>query len=173
MTSKQASLAVLTQAMQIEREGMAFYGEAATRALSGRARDLFTSLVGDETTHLNILQAEYHALKASGSWLGAQEALPQIAGALSLFPKGPRAVDEAAAAAGDLDALQFAMGIEQKGYDLYAKAAKDTADPDGRALLGHLAKMESRHYKALQDAYGFLTHPGHWFDDEERPIFEG
>jgi rubrerythrin len=159
--------------MQIEREGMAFYGQAATRSASSRARELFTSLVADETTHLSILRAEYDSMQGSGSWLAAQVALPQIAGALTLFPKGQRALDQVATLPSDLEALQFAMGIEQKGYDLYAKASKDVPDLDGQALLGHLAKMESRHYKALQDAYGYLTHPGHWFDDEEKPIFEG
>jgi rubrerythrin len=65
------------------------------------------------------------------------------------------------------------MDIETKGYDLYASAASDTAELAARSLYNYLAKMESRHFKILQDAYGYLTHPDHWYDDEEKPIFEG
>ncbi len=141
---------------------------------SGRGvREVFHSLVNDETGHLRVLQAEYAAVQGDGRWLPAASTLPTLARELTLFPKGPSAAAKAAASAGDLEALKLAMDIEQKGYDLYVQAAQETADSDGQALYRRLAKAESLHYRALQDAYGFLTHPEHWFDDEEKPMFEG
>jgi rubrerythrin len=173
MPEQNPKLVVLSQGMDIEKEGISFYGKAAENSKNARARDVFRSLVGDEVEHLRILQAEHDSVSGSGKWLPAGKAVPQVVSGLHLFPASAKSSGASAAAPSDLDALKFAMDIEQKGYDLYVKAANDTKDKDGQALYRFLAKIESRHYKILQDAYGYLTHPSDWYDDEEHPMFEG
>jgi len=173
MSRDDVSLAILAQAVGIEREGIAFYDQAASKSSSARVQQVFRSLVNDEVGHEKILQAEIDSLKAKGQWLPAPDALSAIPTGLSLFSRHRDAADRAGAAPSDLEALSFAMNMEQKGYDLYTGAAAQTTDADGQALFRRLAKMESHHYKVLQDAYGYLTHPDHWYDDEEKPMFEG
>ena len=173
MPDQNPKLVVLTQAMDIEREGMAFYRKAAASSADARARDVFRSLVEDEVGHLRMLQAEYDSVNGSGKWLPAAKAIPKVVTGLHLFPPPAKAAGASAASPSDLEALRFAMDIEQKGYDLYVKAAAETQDKDGQAMYRFLVRMESRHYKILQDAYGYLTHPDNWYDDEERPMFEG
>lgn len=173
MPQQESTFAILAQAMQIEREGMAFYGQAAAQSQNPHVKALFQGLVTDETGHLRILQAEYDSLRSAGSWLPAEEISRQITTSLTLFPKSPEAITQAAASPSDLDAIKLAMDMEQKGYDLYVRAGKEAADADAQALYLRLARMESHHFKALQYAYGYLTHPDYWFDEEERPIFEG
>jgi len=173
MPDKESALAILAQAMQIEREGMNFYGQAAAQSQNPRVSSLFQSLVSDETGHLRILQAEYEALQGTGSWLPADVVLKEVTSNVTLFPKSADAVAQAAASPSDLDALKLAMDMEQKGYDLYVRAGKEAANTDAQALYSRLAKMENGHFKALQQAYDYLTHPDYWFDEEEKPIFEG
>lgn len=173
MSQQESTLAILAQAMQIEREGMAFYGQAAAQSQNPHVKALFQGLVADETAHLRILQAEYESLQSAGGWLPAEEVWREVTTTLTLFPKSPEAIAQAAASPDDLDALKLAMDMEQKGYDLYVRAGKEAANTDAQALYSRLARMESHHFKALQYAYGYLTHPDYWFDEEERPIFEG
>lgn len=166
-------LAILLRAMELEREGIAFYAKAVASVSDKAARGVFRSLIGDEEGHLRLLQGEYDSLSGAGAWLQKPELATSGAAFIRVFPTGAAAAKRVAAVASDLAALQMAMDVETKGYDLYSQAARSTVEAAARSLYEYLAKMENRHFKILQDAYGYLTHPDHWYDDEEKPIFEG
>jgi len=170
-----AALAVLEEAMRNEVDGRQFYLEAAEKSVSPRSKATFTTLAADEAEHLRILQKEYESLQGSGKWVAATKVIgPQERRAEPLFPRDEKAAERTAQAIkSDLEALEFAMGIEERAFKLYSKASQETDDPHARALYKYLTNQENGHYKLIQRAHQYLTSPGEWYEEEEKPIFDG
>jgi rubrerythrin len=169
------ALAVLQQAMENERKGREFYLQAAEKARSPRGKATLAGLADDEADHQRLLESEYRSLTSSGQWLEAASLIQKGMGEAPLaplFPKGgPRPkVDDTS---DDIEALKFALAIEERAFMLYQSAARETSDPHGRAVYDFLTGEENRHYRLIHETLDYLTHPETWFDTEEKPFFEG
>jgi rubrerythrin len=188
MNKQEEALAVLRRAMENERVGYRFYLEASERSADPAGQGTFGTLASDEEKHLAILLVEYDSLTAGEGWVAPEEALArevEVDITKPLFPgeelaaqeKSPFeatwAAYEVEQLAGDLAVLEFGMGVEEKFYKMYEKAAAETDDPLGRRAYQFLMKEENRHYKLLQDAHDYLSDNKHWWDDWELPFFEG
>ena len=188
MSKHEEALAVLRRAMENEREGYHFYLEAAERSADPAGQGTFRTLAKDEERHLAILLVEYYSLIAGQGWVAPEEALArevEVDITKPLFPgeelapqeKSPFEATWAAydveALAGDLAALEFGMDVEEEFYKMYEKATAETDDPLGRRAYEFLMKEENRHFKLLQDAHDYLSDNKHWWDDWEKPFFEG
>ncbi len=170
-----AALTALEKAMEVERQGEAFYQEAAERVQDLMGRQVFQTLAKDEVEHLRVLQAEYESIKREKTWMPLDEAkVCEPKAPVKLFPNRRDASLMIPATAKDLDALKLAMDFEEKGYHAYAKAGAKTDDPKGKKVFDFLAKQENGHYLFLQKTYDYLTTKGAWyFDDQEFPSFDG
>jgi rubrerythrin len=174
-TQCNAALAALEKAMEVERQGEAFYHQAAERTQDPAGKQVFQTLAKDEVQHLRVLQAEYEAITSKSEWIELAEARVCEPGTpLKLFPDKGDALLVIPANATDLDALKMAMDFEEKGYHSYAKAGSETTDPEGKKVFEFLAEQENGHFLFLQKTYDYLTNKGVWyFDDQEFPIFDG
>ena len=170
-----AALDVLEEAMRNEVDGRQFYLEAADKSVSSQSKATFTTLAADEVEHLRILEEEFAALQGTGKWLAATKVIGhQERRAEPLFPPDEKAAERTAQAIkSDLEALEFALGIEERAFELYSKASQETDDPHARAIYKYLTNQENGHYKLLQRAHQYLTSPGEWYEEEEKPIFDG
>jgi rubrerythrin len=170
-----AALTALEKAMEVERQGEAFYLEVAERVQDPSGRAVFQTLAKDEVEHLRLLQAEHESISKDNDWLdldAAKVCEPQTP--IKLFPDQKEAALAVPAGMKDVDALKLAMEFEEKGYDAYVKAGAATQDPKGKKVFHFLAKQESAHYLFLQKTHEYLTTEGTWyFDDQEFPIFDG
>ncbi|MBC7232889.1 MAG: ferritin family protein [Chloroflexi bacterium] len=170
-----AALTALEKAMEAERQGKAFYEEAAERVQDPMGAAVFKTLAEDEVNHLRVLQAEYEKISKESKWMELDEAKvcePQTP--LKLFPDKREASFILPDNATDLEALQLAMQFEEMGYNLYAKAAEETDDPKGKQVFRFLAKLENEHFVFLQKTHDYLTNKGAWyFDEQEFPMFDG
>jgi rubrerythrin len=170
-----AALAALEKAMEVERQGKAFYEEAARRVQDAAGKAVFQTLAKDEVEHIRLLQAEYDQISNNSEWMdlsGAKVCEPQTPP--KLFPNQRDAALAIPANAKDVDALKLAMDFEERGYKAYKKAQKETADPNGKKVFAFLAKQENNHYVFLQKTYDYLTNEGAWyFDEQEFPMFDG
>ncbi len=188
MNKQEEALAVLRRAMENEREGYRFYLEASERSPDPAGQGTFRSLARDEERHLALLLVEFNSLNAGQGWVEPEEAIArqvEVDIAKPLFPgeelapqeKSPFeatwATYEVEGLAGDLAVLKFGMEVEEKFYKMYEKAAAETDDPLGRRAYEFLMEEENRHYKLLQDAHDYLSDNKHWWDDWEKPFFEG
>jgi rubrerythrin len=169
------ALTALETAMEVERQGKAFYEEAAERVQDPMGKAVFQTLARDEIEHLRLLQAEYETIDSAQEWMGLDEAKAcELQTPLKVFPDKRDAAMAIAPDATDLDALKLAMEFEQKGYDSYVKAGEETNDPNGKEVFEFLAKQENSHYVFLQKTYDYLTSEGAWyFDEQEFPMFDG
>lgn len=170
-----AALTALEKAMEVERQGEAFYLEVAERVQDPSGKAVFQALAKDEVEHLRLLQAEHESISKDSDWLDLDQAKvcePQTP--VKLFPDRREASLTVLPGMKDVDALKLAMGFEEKGYDAYVKAAAETQDPKGKKVFLFLSKQESAHYLFLQKTHEYLTTKGTWyFDDQEFPIFDG
>lgn len=175
----QAALSALEKAIGIEAEGHRFYSQALALASDEGAQRVFQALIADEELHERVLKAEYEAIAKEGEWMLLDEAktCEPPSGTEVVFPAG----NDAMAAllrltdgATDEDVLGIAMEFEQRGYDLYKKAAQETDDPKGKEVYEWLAEDENSHYLFLSKTQEYLITKGAWYFDEiERPMFEG
>ena len=165
MNENSVASEALCQAARLEEDGYKFYTEAAKRTQDPRGREMFLSLADDERSHLRIVEDQYEAVINEKEWISFPEALEckPIDLDQPLFPPeghdSEKVVDPAAS---DLDALLFALQIENESYELYRKAAAEVADPAGKAMYELLATEARTHFDILMLNYEHLASTGNW-----------
>ncbi len=165
MQENTVALQALRQAIRLEQDGYKFYTEAAERTTDPRGREMFLSLADDEKLHLRIVRDQYEALSTGQGWVSFSEALElkPVDVDKPLFPPEREALGKAIGPeASDTDALLFALEIENESYELYRKAATETADPVGKAMYQRLASQERTHFDILMLNYEHLVSTGSW-----------
>lgn len=170
------ALEVIKKGMSTEIWGRRFYEEAVARTQAKEGKEVFQSLVAEESKHLDILRGQYAALSGSNKWVSVQEAiaLASSVDATQIFPEAGEAGQLIPADASDEQALQLAMDFERRGYQMYADAAAAASSAEEKAMWEMLAKAEDQHYAFLQKTLDYLSTEGVWyFDDQELPFFEG
>lgn len=180
-------LSILAVAIKNEKMGKDFYLEASLRSLDERGRNTFSYMAKMEEEHLRLLLAEYEAIRQGKSWLPREEALEEgkkldisllpepgeIPEGLFLPPFIFPSPEEAPGIRGDVAALEYALKMEERSYNLYREARDKTSASLGREVYGLLMEEENKHYKVLREALEYLTANQTWWDDWEKPFFEG
>lgn len=161
-----AALAALNQAIDLEIEGQRFYLRAAERTSSPKGAEMFRSLADDEIVHERILRRQLEALSKGESWIlpkGVAEVTSDLKA--PLFPEDEEAFQRVVRPdASDLDALLFALQIENESFNLYHELARTTDDPDGKRMYKFLADAEREHFEQLMLNYEHLATVGSWPD---------
>lgn len=159
-----AALAALNQAIELEMEGWRFYLQAAECTTNPKGAEMFRSLADDETTHERILRRQLDALTKGDNWV-LPDGLPQVTADLTalVFPESEKVCEEAVRPDdSDLDALLFALQIENKSFNLYRELAQNTQDPNGKRMYEYLADAERGHFERLMLNYEHLSAVGSW-----------
>ena len=81
---------ILRKGMSIERDGIAFYTQAAERASDKRGKAMFLDLASQEQDHLHLLLAEYRALEAGQDWIPFEAAMATALGTRKVIFLGRR-----------------------------------------------------------------------------------
>ena len=159
-----AALNALQQALELEKTGYQFYERAAQRTVDPKGGEMFRSLAGDEVLHQQVIERQIKALNAGQGWV-----LPEGAGEVQadlvtpLFPEGKLELEKAIQPdASDLDALLFALKIENDSFNLYAGQAQVAQDPNARSLYKYLADAERTHFDLLMLNYESLNSHAGW-----------
>ena len=83
-------LKAIETAIQIEKDGLAFYTEAAKQTDDPNGKKMFQSLARDEAAHLRLFEDARQALLERGEWLSPEEVAALMA---SQHFSGPPAVE--------------------------------------------------------------------------------
>ena len=162
MVSEEVKNAIAT-AIQMEKDGHAFYTRAAAQTSSQSGSKIFKSLADDEMQHLEIFRkifedqmdaTEYDQL-ANSSRKYAQ---------LTVFPKDLK--EGGNASQDDLDALNTAMNSEKEAIDYYTGILEKTADEAVAKILKEIIHQEKKHYFLLEEEFSYLGRTGYWYDTE-------
>lgn len=160
------ALNALKQALELEKEGHQFYQKAANRTIDPKGAAMFRSLADDELKHQQMIQRQIDALTKGQDWLDLNEIGDvQVDLQTPLFPAGKLEIEKAIQPdASDMDALLFALKIENDSFDLYAKQARVSQDLNAIHMFGSLAAAERTHFNLLMLNYESLSSHGGWAD---------
>ena len=158
------ALAILKRAMQVEQEGCEFYLKVAQTTQDEKGQETFRALASDEQNHLRLIKRQYDALTSENKWVSSPEIKPvQIDLGKPLFPEDSEALEKVIKTKSrDSDALLFGLDIESKSFDMYRRAAVETADALGKAMFEFLAGEEKSHFDILMMRYEYLSGPTGW-----------
>jgi rubrerythrin len=161
-------------AIRMEEEGIRFYSKAADQSKNALAKKMFASLSKDEERHRAIFQemaAEEGVRPSRADELDESSPAKRIKsifkGAAAKVKKTPRGTDEI------IQALDIALGMEQKAYFFYAAAAKTMADAQEKEILLKIAEEENEHFRILNDTRLYLSYPEMWQIIQEKPVIDG
>ncbi len=160
-------------AIHMEQEGIRFYSKAAEQAENARVKKMFASLVKDEERHRAIFQemAEQEGVRPSRAD-ELEESSPGetvqsiFKGAAAKVKKSRRSTDE-------VQAIDIALGMEEKAYFFYTGAAKTMTDAQEKGILLKIAEEENEHFRILNDTRLYLTYPEMWNIIQEKPVIDG
>jgi rubrerythrin len=171
-TGNNVALTALNQALELEIQGQRFYLEAAECTTDPKGAEMFRSLADDEVIHERILRRQLDALTQGEGWVpvlsmveGLPEGIAEVTADLAalIFPQSEKVCGEALRPdESDLDALLFALQIENKSFDLYREMAGKIEDPNGKRMYEYLANAERGHFEQLMLNYEHLSTVGSW-----------
>jgi rubrerythrin len=151
----------LKKALKLEQDGEAFYREAADRTVDPKGKAMYVSLAQDEVLHARIIQREIDALAEGKGWQATESAEGEVDLESPLFPQGKVAFEEAVRSdASDLDALLFALKIENDSFNLYLEQAKAATDAKAKQFYEFLVGAERSHFNLLMANYESLSQSG-------------
>jgi rubrerythrin len=163
-----AQTSPLEYAIQLERDGQAFYGDAAAKTRNPLGKKMFESLAADERRHEAVLRAV-----AAEQGVSLEGAMPKER-IVTLFAELGAAIRAQLGAEPDDNAvLEEALGMERASVELYAGQAGKAGGSEEKALYERLAAEERQHVEILQSTLAYLNDTGHWFLWDEQAILDG
>jgi len=157
----------LQYAIQLERDGLAFYTEAAAKTKNPLGKRMFEGLAADERRHEAVLVGI-----AQKMHVPLEGDMPKRR-LVTLFAElGPALKTELGADASDTKAVEKALEMEKAAIVLYEKQAKAAQDARTRALYECLVSEEHQHADILQNCLAYLNRTGQWFLWEEKALLD-
>jgi rubrerythrin len=159
----------MTQAIEMEKEGKAFYLKAAAKVESPLARAVFEELAKDEERHIEKIVQIYTTMKEGKpltEWITCVAAgvNPRIT-----FSEGSRAQSSTS----DMDALRFGLDMEEKSIKYYQDLADKALDRREKRFYLALSQEEWTHYLKLMDSIEYMTDPVGWHYVHEKDMEDG
>jgi rubrerythrin len=152
---------VYDYAMQMEKDGEAYYRSAALQVGHKGIRSILTMLADAETAHYYVLkqlkEKENIPLEASTTLADVKNVFQQIAESkdFSLFKLS------------EIDLYKTAQEIEQKSINLYEEQANQAGEGHSRDVLLRMADEERKHYTILEKLVDFVSQPDQWLENPE------
>ena len=150
-------------AIQLEKDGKAFFDQAAQETGNELGKKMFRKLASDEVRHLQTFKKMFQTLADPKTWKqlmasGAPEKR------MPFFEQKSAQRTPAEKGAGELNALQQALEVERKAIAFFRETAQQTDDPEARRIFEAIAREEEGHYDLIQAQIDSVTHAGFWFD---------
>jgi rubrerythrin len=150
-------------AIQMEKEGYAFYKRAAAQISSEMAKTMFESIANDERTHLDVFQKLFDDNVGNDEW-DALVMSSKKYDTIPLFPKDLKEMNDVNPDPNELDALRIAMDNEQSAIDHYTKIIDASSSPDVKQIIEKIIEQEKNHYLILQGEFTHLSSTGYWYE---------
>ncbi len=160
VTGKEDLLQALIEAYLMEKGTKDFYAQAAQRALAREAKDTFEALSGWEAKHMGFLQFLYQSIQEDKDFQGFEDFESR---SYSPVTEGGIPVKELEARleqygfSDDLGAIDMALEIEGKAYNLYQKLSKGAVDDNAKVVFQEMTEQESRHISYLKKVRATLS----------------
>ncbi len=161
----------LQVAIQMEREGKAFFLKAASGAQNVLVKNVFDELARQEDFHIERILQIYDRMRREEplkEWVTSIAEIVQLDKVFqeSLQPKAQASED-------DLNALRFGLEIEDKSVKYYDSLAGQVTDKYEKRFYLTLSHEERDHYLRIMDSIEYLSDPVGWLYTRERRMVDG
>jgi rubrerythrin len=168
------TMEILQSAIKMEIDGKEFYQQAGERSSNKLAGELFQRLASEEDDHRRKFEEIYEALKKGQDWPAMEPPSEGGKQLKTIFRKASKELgSKIKIAQSELEAIETAMNMELKSYDLYRSQSEQSSSPLQKRFYKALAAEERGHHLALLDSYEYLTDPAGWFTVKEHWTLEG
>ena len=150
-------------AIQMEKDGYAFYKKAAAQTTSEAGKDIFESLAQDEEVHLDVFQKMFKEAIGKEEWDDLVNSSKKYQD-IPIFPKDLSTVEGATPNINDIDAIRMAMDSEKEAIDYYTEIWTTVSDNDIKKIIDKIIDQERNHYFLLQQEFDHLDSTGEWYD---------
>lgn len=161
----------LEEAIRMERDGKAFYTRAASNVTSPAVGMIFEELAREEDYHIGKIGEIFSSLQktqALTEWITCVITDSKLK---SLFDD--KAAAQAKVSASDLDALGFALQLEEKSIKYYDDLAAQSQDKYEKRFYLALSHEERGHYLRIMDSIELLSNPEGWNYVKGRGMVDG
>jgi rubrerythrin len=158
----------LQYAIQLERDGEAFYTQVAAATRNPLGRKMFEGLAADERRHEEVLLALSQEAPAA-----LEGEMPKRRMATLFATVGEALRRELDAEASDTVAVEKALVMERASIAHYRQQAERAAAGPSRALYRRLVQEEEEHADILQGCLTYLNRTGQWLLWEEKGLLDG
>jgi rubrerythrin len=148
-------------AMQMEKDGEAYYRECASKTASVGLGKILLMLADAEVTHYELFRRMQAREEVS---LGDS---PLLAGVKNVFVEIRQKEGASGARSSEAELYRKAEELERKSWELYDGAAQRAGSPGERLLFERVAVEERRHYRILEGIVDFVTRPEQWLENAE------
>lgn len=153
-------------AMQMERDGKAFYEKMADQAENRVVRDILFQLAGDEEKHYQIFKNF-----RDGNLTGIEEMKTQrtriIEEAKNIFEQIAAGDHDFSFSSDTRSTWQEAQKIEKKSEDFYREKASEEKKEKVKETFNVIADEEHKHWVLIEHVLQFLDRPKQWLEDAE------
>jgi rubrerythrin len=150
-------------AIQMEKDGYAFYKKASAQTSSDMGREIFNSLAKDEQLHLEIFQKLFEDRIKKSEWDTLVNSSKKYTD-IDIFPKDLQQIEGANPNTNELDAIKIAMDSEKDAIEYYGKINDKTKEDDIKQIINEIIEQEKNHYSILQEEFEHLTKTGYWYE---------
>ena len=174
VTEQDKTQKALQIAIQMEIDGKEYYLKASQESSNELGKKLLKSLAAEEDVHRQKFEEIYSALRNKKAWPETDFQPDRGKRLTTIFV---RAIEEIGskmkAPATELEAIQTAMGMENKTYDFYKNQSQNATYDAERDFYDTVAAEETGHHRVLLDYYEYLKDPAGWFVKHEHPSLNG
>jgi len=153
----------IKMAIQMEKDGYAFYQKAAAQTSSEMGRGIFESIAEDELMHLNVFEKMFEDEVGNEEWNALLDSSKKYA-EIKIFPKDLESVEGANPDTNELDALRIAMDAEKEAIDYYTDIRDKTEDEEAIKIIDEIIEQEKNHFLILEGEFNHIQTTGYWFD---------
>ena len=174
VTEQDKTLEALQIAIQMEIDGKEYYLKASQESSNELGKKLLQSLAVEEDIHRRKFEEIYNAIRSKRAWPVTDFQPDGGKGLRTILARASEELDSnIEVLVTELDAVEKAMGIENKTYDFYKSQAEKASHDAERDFYEILASEEREHHLILLDYYEYLKDPAGWFVKKERPSLDG
>jgi len=158
----------LEQALEFEKEISLFYLEQGQITTNILVQRLFLTLAKQEIDHMMYIGDIAEDLAGGQQPSGMPE--PDIEEEIKAFftKVGTR---ELSKEAGNIEALEMAIDMEQEGCVMYRECIARSAEPHQKEFFEKLTRQETAHLESLRNLHYYLTKTGDWMQAEESKVW--
>lgn len=174
VTEQDKILEALQFALQMEIDGQEYYLKASRESGNELGKRLLESLAAEEDFHRQKFEQIYQAVRSQKTWPEVTLQSDRGIGLRTVFARAAEKLgSDVEVLASELDALEIAMGMENKSYDYYKGQEKEAGSDAEISFYRSLAAEERGHHTLLLDYYEYLKDPAAWFVKKEHPSLDG